>query len=54
MLKRKAISKALEEDNEKFLIYCHRSMTELDDRQKMSNSNPELSTIELSFVEKDL
>ena len=54
MLKRKAISKALEEDNEKFLIYCLRTMTELDDRQKMSNSNPELSTIELSFVEKDL
>ena len=54
MLKRKAISKALEEDNEKFLIYCLRTMTDLDDRQKLANSNPELSTIELSFVDKDL
>jgi AraC-like DNA-binding protein len=54
LLKRKAISKALEEDNEKFLIYCLRTMTDLDDRQKLTNSTPEMSTIELSFVDKDL
>lgn len=54
MLKRKAISKALEEDNEKFLIYCLRTMTDLNDRQKVDNSNTELSTIELTFIDRDL
>ena len=33
LLKRKAVSKALEEDNEKMLVYCLRTMTDLDDRK---------------------
>jgi AraC-like DNA-binding protein len=54
LLKRKAISKALEEDNEKFLIYCLRTMTDLNDRQSKDCNNPELSSIELTFTERDL
>ncbi len=34
MMKRKAITMALEESNEKMLLYCLRTMTDLDDRQK--------------------
>lgn len=38
LLKRKAITKALEEDNEKMLLYCLRTLTDLDDRaEKVSN-----------------
>ena len=37
MLKRKAISKAIEQDNDKMLIYCLRTMTDLDDREKSDN-----------------
>jgi hypothetical protein len=36
MIKRKAITMALEENNEKMLLYCLRTMTDLDDRQKSS------------------
>jgi AraC-like DNA-binding protein len=36
LLKRKAITKALEEDNEKMLLYCLRTMTDIDDRAKKS------------------
>jgi hypothetical protein len=39
LLKRKAISKALEEDNEKMLLYCLRTMTDLDDRTKSVNDS---------------
>ncbi len=41
MLKRKAISKALEQDNDKMLIYCLRTMTDLDDREKNDNKHQE-------------
>jgi AraC-like DNA-binding protein len=33
LLKRRAIAKALEEDNEKMLLFCLRTMTDLDDRK---------------------
>ena len=54
LLKRKAISKALEEDNEKMLIYCLRTMTDLDDRQKPEAREEKVSTIRLCYSEKDL
>lgn len=59
LLKRKAITKALEEDNEKMLLYCLRTMTDIDDRAKnpiSDKSNMELN-YKLEFVsefEKDL
>jgi hypothetical protein len=37
MLKRKAITKALDENNDKMLTYCLRTMTDLDDREKSDN-----------------
>jgi hypothetical protein len=57
LLKRKAIAKALEEDNDKMLIYCLRTMTDLDDREaalKISNENKMLSlNYTLSFISED-
>jgi len=41
MLKRKAISKAIEQDNDKMLIYCLRTMTDLVDREKSDNRQQE-------------
>jgi hypothetical protein len=35
LIKRKAITKALEENNDKMLLYCLRTMTDLDDRIKI-------------------
>lgn len=49
LLKRKAISKALEEDNEKMLIYCLRTMTELDDR-KEKVVEPDQGMLRLSYT----
>jgi hypothetical protein len=34
MIKRQAITMALEEKNEKMLLYCLRTMTDLDDREE--------------------
>jgi hypothetical protein len=33
LLKRKAISKALEENNDKMLLYCLRAMTDINDKK---------------------
>ncbi|MFY7992705.1 MAG: hypothetical protein ACOVP4_05375 [Bacteriovoracaceae bacterium] len=54
LLKRKAISKALEEDNEKMLLYCLRTMTDLDDRQITSKNVEAQNVIRLSYSEKEL
>jgi hypothetical protein len=54
LLKRKAISKALEEDNEKMLLYCLRTMTDLDDRQKPEEKEEKVTTIRLCYSDKDL
>ena len=54
LLKRKAISKALEEDNEKMLLYCLRTMTDLDDRQITSKNVEAQNVIRLAYFEKDL
>jgi len=52
MIKRKAISMALEQNNERMLLYCLRTMTDLDDRQKSLelNKNTEYS-IKLAYKE---
>jgi hypothetical protein len=49
LLKRKAISKALEEDNEKMLIYCLRTMTDLDDRGTTENQTQENGILRLAY-----
>ena len=51
MLKRKAIAKALEEDNEKFLLYCLRTMTDIDDRKDLQSdkNSSEVKGITLSY-----
>jgi hypothetical protein len=48
MIKRKAITMALEENNEKMLLYCLRTMTDLDDRQK-NESAVEKKPIEIKL-----
>ncbi len=54
-IKRKAITKALEENNEKMLLYCLRTMTDLDDRIKNSPEEPQKEhIIRLCYAEKDL
>jgi hypothetical protein len=53
MIKRKAITMALEENNEKMLIYCLRTMTDLDDRAKPEESR-EPVTIRLAYSEMNL
>lgn len=53
MLKRKAITMALEENNEKMLLYCLRTMTDLDDRAK-PEENREPVTIRLAYSEMGL
>jgi len=53
LLKRKAISKALEEDNEKMLLYCLRAMTDLNDKDKVDQGE-QMPTIHLCYSEKDL
>lgn len=55
LIKRKAISMALEENNEKMLLYCLRTMTDLDDRQKneeLADSNK--NVIRLCYSEMGL
>jgi len=54
LLKRKAISKALEEDNEKMLLYCLRTMTDLDDRAKPEASEQKECVIRLAYNEMNL
>lgn len=55
MLKRKAITKALEEDNEKMLLYCLRTMTDLDDRPKNVNSeDAKEQVIKLCYADSQL
>ena len=49
LLKRKAIVKALEEDNEKMLIYCLRTMTDLDDRSKTENQTQDNGMLRLAY-----
>jgi hypothetical protein len=53
MIKRKAITMALEENNEKMLLYCLRTMTDLDDRAK-PEENREPVTIRLAYSEMGL
>jgi hypothetical protein len=53
MLKRKAIAKALEDDNEKMLIYCLRTMTDMDDRAK-SEEAKEPVVLRLAYSEMGL
>ena len=53
MLKRKAISMALEGDNEKMLLYCLRTMTDLDDRSKPAENN-EPVVIKLAYEDSRL
>ena len=53
LLKRKAITKALEENNEKMLIYCLRAMTDLNDKDKVDHGE-QVQTIQLCYSEKDL
>lgn len=54
-IKRKAITKALEENNEKMLLYCLRTMTDLDDRIKSSPEEPQKEhIIRLCYAGKDL
>ena len=53
MIKRKAITMALEENNEKMLLYCLRTMTDLDDRAKPEESR-EPVTIRLAYSEMGL
>lgn len=54
LLKRKAISMAMEDDNEKMLLYCLRTMTDLDDRQKREDNEKSVSTIRLCYSEQGL
>ena len=54
MIKRKAITMALEENNEKMLLYCLRTMTDLDDRQKndlVENTKPNIINIFQSEID---
>jgi hypothetical protein len=53
MIKRKAITMALEENNEKMLLYCLRTMTDLEDRVKQEESR-EPVTIRLAYSEMGL
>lgn len=53
MLKRKAITKALEDNNEKMLIYCLRTMTDLDDRKIEENKENQITAIKLCYNEKN-
>jgi hypothetical protein len=54
-IKRKAISKALNENNDKLLIYCLRTMTDLDDRVlNDTNESTKENIIRLCYTEKDL
>jgi AraC-like DNA-binding protein len=53
LLKRKAISKALEENDQKMLIYCLRAMTDLNDKAE-ENKEPQESVIRLCYSEKNL
>ena len=49
LLKRKAIAKALEEDNEKLLLYCLRAMTDLSDKVISNEKSDEVKTIRLAY-----
>lgn len=53
MIKRKAITMALEENNEKMLLYCLRTMTDLDDRAKPDESREPI-TIKLAYEDMNL
>jgi hypothetical protein len=54
LLKRKAITKALEEDNEKMLIYCLRAMTNLNDKTSDKTMANEPFEIKLTYAEAEL
>lgn len=49
LLKRTAITQALEEGNDKMLLYCLRTMTDLDDRLKPENRESGVCEIKLSY-----
>jgi hypothetical protein len=51
LLKRKAISKALEEDNERMLIYCLRAMTNLNDKISENGVSGEPVEIKVTYEE---
>jgi len=52
MLKRKAISKALDENNDKMLTYCLRTMTDLDDREK-NDFRLNADMVSLEFIQRN-
>lgn len=54
LLKRKAISKALEEDNEKMLIYCLRTLTDLNDKVLNKETTNEPVEIRLTYEDAAL
>lgn len=50
LIKRKAISKALEESNDKMLLYCLRTMTDFDDREKAKvTTEPSEKILKLAY-----
>lgn len=53
LLKRKAISMALESNDSKMLTYCLRALSDLDDRPS-DRSPSEICTIRLSYSESNL
>jgi hypothetical protein len=53
LLKRKAITMALENNDQKMLIYCLRGMTDLKDNHT-NQVNNEPQTIKLDYNERDL